>query len=889
MRPAYTSGVGTGADVDVIRFSNTSPHTYPDVLLAPDGGLVGINTGSVTPVAKLDVRDPNSWTAPIATPAARFAVNNGGATVAANQGLTIYNNLSNGNTDTTLVYGATTLSYLAFGHHNGTTYAERMRIDAAGKVGINRSTFTTQLEVGGSIATVMAASSDTSIAANINGVSNLAIGCNDTASTNATGAPAGTNYLGCSIGRPTVFTTAATERMRLTATGGLSFGSTGTAVGTAGQVLTSAGNAPPTWTTIGAGTGTVTSASVVSANGFAGTVATATSTPAITLTTSITGILKGNGSAMSAAVAADFPTLNQSTTGNAATATTTNALSATCLATSNIWTGSTQQFTSITGATVGIANQAGSLQAYGNTTTLGAFMSFHRPTQYAVNMGLDADNTFRIGGWSDGLNTYRLQSSAAQLTAPKVVSSFNGVTTTVASAGDLVTRRSATTGALYFGDSISSYLYFDGTSYQFGSAGGVSASSMTATSMSATTFTGALSGNATTATSATGSQLLKFSDGTAFMGGATAIPTSGSRSADLAPNTYQQCAALEFKNSSLYSNTGTYTGLLTIAPWLGTTVSTGDSSYQLSFNPAAANSTAAPVFKIRAGIDTTWGAWSTIIHSSNTNLITSTGTITSGTWSGSFGAVSGANLTNLDVTHLTGTTLPASIVTSSLTAVGTITTGTWSGSFGAVSGANLTNLTAGNLTGTISSTVLGNSTMFIGTTGVALNRASATLNLAGIGTFAASGAVTMTAGTASSTTTTGTLVVTGGIGVSGQVTAGTLYSNGDVTAFSDARIKTDIEVIPNALNKVCQIRGVTYTRTDNGDLERGKRSTGVIAQEVEAVLPEAVVRDALDPENGTMGVNYGNLAGLLIEAIKELRQENLELKARLAMLEAKEI
>jgi hypothetical protein len=51
------------------------------------------------------------------------------------------------------------------------------------------------------------------------------------------------------------------------------------------------------------GAGTVTSVSVVSANGFAGTVATATTTPAITLTTTITGLLKGNGTAISAAVA----------------------------------------------------------------------------------------------------------------------------------------------------------------------------------------------------------------------------------------------------------------------------------------------------------------------------------------------------------------------------------------------------------------------------------------------------------------------------------------------------------------------------------------------------------------------------------------------------------
>jgi len=71
--------------------------------------------------------------------------------------------------------------------------------------------------------------------------------------------------------------------------------------GTVGQVLTSAGiGATPTWTT--PTTGTVTSVSVVSANGLAGTVATATTTPAITLSTTITGVLKGNGTAISAAV-----------------------------------------------------------------------------------------------------------------------------------------------------------------------------------------------------------------------------------------------------------------------------------------------------------------------------------------------------------------------------------------------------------------------------------------------------------------------------------------------------------------------------------------------------------------------------------------------------------
>ena len=75
-----------------------------------------------------------------------------------------------------------------------------------------------------------------------------------------------------------------------------------TAAGVAGQVLTSAGAGTPVWTA--AATGTVTSVSVVSANGFAGTVATSTTTPAITLSTTVTGLVKGNGTILSAATAA---------------------------------------------------------------------------------------------------------------------------------------------------------------------------------------------------------------------------------------------------------------------------------------------------------------------------------------------------------------------------------------------------------------------------------------------------------------------------------------------------------------------------------------------------------------------------------------------------------
>jgi len=108
--------------------------------------------------------------------------------------------------------------------------------------------------------------------------------------------------------------------------GGTSGAGTRLGIGTSGQVLTVVSGLPA-WQNV-SGTGTVTSVSVVSANGFAGTVANATSTPAITLSTSITGVLKGNGTAISAATAGtDY---SAGTSGNATglvySTTTTGAL-----------------------------------------------------------------------------------------------------------------------------------------------------------------------------------------------------------------------------------------------------------------------------------------------------------------------------------------------------------------------------------------------------------------------------------------------------------------------------------------------------------------------------------------------------------------------------------
>jgi hypothetical protein len=102
-------------------------------------------------------------------------------------------------------------------------------------------------------------------------------------------------------------------------------------------------------------------------------------------------------------------------------------------------------------------------------------------------------------------------------------------------------------------------------------------------------------------------------------------------------------------------------------------------------------------------------------------------------------------------------------------------------------------------------------------------------------------------------------------GVTGSITAG-----GDITAYytSDARLKTNLEPIANAVLKVNKLSGITFEWNDIA-IAQGKeadvREVGLIAQEVQAVLPEAVV----DRDNGYLAVRYEKVVPLLVEAIKE--------------------
>tara|TARA_Y100001980_G_C14437762_1_gene224653 strand:- start:52 stop:780 length:729 start_codon:yes stop_codon:yes gene_type:complete len=107
----------------------------------------------------------------------------------------------------------------------------------------------------------------------------------------------------------------------------------------------------------------------------------------------------------------------------------------------------------------------------------------------------------------------------------------------------------------------------------------------------------------------------------------------------------------------------------------------------------------------------------------------------------------------------------------------------------------------------------------------------------------------------------------GNLSNNGNNLAGNFTATGNVTAFSDERLKENVETIEGALEKVTQMRGVMYDK-------EGKRGTGVIAQEMQQVMPEVV------QDGEYLSVAYGNIVGVLIEAIKEIKAELEQCKCK---------
>jgi hypothetical protein len=108
--------------------------------------------------------------------------------------------------------------------------------------------------------------------------------------------------------------------------------------------------------------------------------------------------------------------------------------------------------------------------------------------------------------------------------------------------------------------------------------------------------------------------------------------------------------------------------------------------------------------------------------------------------------------------------------------------------------------------------------------------------------------------------------------------SGNFTATGSITANSDRRLKSNIEPITDALEKIDKISGYTFTRND---IENNPRQAGVIAQEILEVLPEVVNKD----DNGMYTVAYGNITALLIQALKEEKKKRETLEERITKLE----
>ena len=115
------------------------------------------------------------------------------------------------------------------------------------------------------------------------------------------------------------------------------------------------------------------------------------------------------------------------------------------------------------------------------------------------------------------------------------------------------------------------------------------------------------------------------------------------------------------------------------------------------------------------------------------------------------------------------------------------------------------------------------------------------------------------------------------------VEGGNAHFNGNVIAYSttiasDAKLKDNVEPLQGCLDKVCQMRGVSYTWNEQSQ-KAGVEDIGVIAQEMAEIYPEVVTEvDGLNGRDPHLTVDYARLTAVLINAVKELRAEVQELK-----------
>lgn len=280
-------------------------------------------------------------------------------------------------------------------------------------------------------------------------------------------------------------------------------------------------------------------------------------------------------------------------------------------------------------------------------------------------------------------------------------------------------------------------------------------------------------------------------------------------------------------NQSTSGNAATATKLATsrTLSW------TGDATGSLSFD-GTANATT-PLTLANSGV--TAGTYKSVTVDAKGRVTAGddviTGLITSTAATGTANVATTNNNTFLNITEKTGSATSTIGSSSQITGAGTVTVASDAAGKITITGAQTITGNAASATKLATARTI-NGTSFDGTANI---------------TVADSTKLPLTGGTLS-----------GNLAVKGTITA-----TGNITAFSDARIKGDLIEIVDSLSKVQKLTGYTYTRTD---LHDGLRYVGLIAQDVQAVIPEAV----RECEDGTLSVDYMGLVGLLVQSIKEL-------------------